>query len=415
VIRNAVRVAWFVAGVSTIAAVGGALLAALSRGTALPQGMDAAPWGGFFVGTLAFTIAGLIVASRRPDNPVGWVLLAIGFVWNVAGLAGSYAVLALVDPGDLPGGVWAAWVWDYLHWPPGIALIPLLVLLFPTGRLLSRRWRAVVVLLSVSTVLLVIGLAFSPGPLTNYPELVNPAGISVLQGASEPMVALGELGIAASFLASVFAIVIRYRRSDLVERYQLRWFGFGSLLVVAAWAVSDILVAANLQVVDIGLLRLTPLVALPIATVIAITKYRLYDIDRLVSRTVTYTAVLAMLGLTYAGLVVAMRGLLPVEGDLPVAVSTLVVAVAFLPIARRTQRFVDRRFFRSRYDAAAVVSQMADELRGSLNVSEVVGTATRVVEDVLAPTTLKIWLEDLESDTAGNTPERPRNAAVAPN
>jgi hypothetical protein len=165
---------------------------------------------------------------------------------------------------------------------------------------------------------------------------------------------------------------------------------FASCALVGA-VVDGVLGSVFAVVVAVGM------TTIPLAMLVAVTRYRLYDLDRVVSRTIAYLLTVAVLGLTYVGLVVTMRGLLPVQGDLPVAISTLAVAVAFLPVAQRVQAAVDRRFFRSRYDAAQVVSRLADDLRGSLDLREVVERAEEVVEEVLSPETVGVWLAEESS------------------
>ena len=343
----------------------------------------------------AFMAVGAVIVAHRPGNALGWIFAAIGLLSAVGVLAMEYAEYAyLTNPGSLPGAAVAAWFsW---WWLPILGLIFMFTpLLFPTGRLPSPRWRPVAVVggLAIAAVTL-LGAVRPTLKLQNEEVyLPNPVGLA---GAPDPengtlgAVLLGVL--AACMAASVVSVVLRFRRSEGVERQQLKWFtSAAALMLVVQLATMTVLpdgVAGDLL---FGL----SIALVPIAAGVAILRYRLYDIDRLINRTLVYAALTAVLGAVYAGLVLALGLLGGVGGELPswaVAVATLAVAALFQPARRRVQAAVDRRFNRRRYDAARTVEAFSARLRDQVDLDTLAAELLAGVEQTVEPTTVSLWL-----------------------
>lgn len=345
-------------------------------------------------GLLPFPLAGALILSQRPGNRIGRVLAAIGAA-SVITFAGGWVSIYWFD------APWSPYLEALVSAPVVIMFWGLIALLYllPDGHSLPGWPRWVFRAISIVSVVVLLLVVVRPGPMDLSSGLEgleardNPLGVGpgLFVGLFEPLF----LTIVLGGVAGLVALIIRFRRTTGVERAQLKVFMFGAVALIVLLGLVSPLGSDEASSWDVllGVLVIVGFWGLPAAVVAAVLRYRLFEIDRLVSRTVTYLVVVGLLGLGYAGLVVGLRALFPVEGDLPVAVSTLVVAMAFLPLARRVQRFVDRRFFRSRYDASVVVSRVAEELRGSLDLDEVITRTEAVVGDVLAPETVGIWLD----------------------
>ena len=351
-------------------------------------------------GLLPFPLAGALILIQRPGNRIGRVLTAIG-----------------VAAGFTFAGGWLALSWPEQVWSPYLEAVisPAVVVMFwgmvallyllPTGVTIPGwpRWsfRAVTAVMGLTPALFI----FRPGPmdisagLDGFPARDNPLGLGPAWFADIADPAFGI--VAFGGVVGLVALVVRFWRSSGMERVQLKVFLVGAVALVILLGLISPLgseEAASYEMV-LRMLVIAGFWGLPLAVVVAVLRYRLFEIDRMVSRSVTYLVTVALLGLVYTGLVVGLRELLPVEGDLPVALSTLVVALAFLPLVRRVQRIVDRRFFRSRYDASVVVARVAEDLRASLDLAEVVNRAEGVVSEVFAPESVSIWLEESGTPT----------------
>ncbi len=344
---------------------------------------------------LAYLGTGAVLLLRRDWHPVGWLL---------CGLASAQAVLVannwgtqVVEPVLGIPPAWWHWVGHVmtygLFWPSFIALF----VVFPDG-FAGRppRQQRIGRALLYASIPFILAALFTDHVrvVVDGPLVANPTGLGVvpLEVVEAPFVL--SMLLALVLLAAAH-LVLRSRNPSPRARLQHRW-----LLVAAgilmAWLPVGVIGAEITGNQAWWYPIFVAYIGVPVAIAIAITRYRLYEIDRIVSRTLSYLAVVVLLGAGYAVMVLTMRGLLPVEGDLPVAVSTLVVAVAFLPLARRVQRFVDRRFFRSRYDAGQVVARFADQLQGSLDLAAVTDRTEQVVSEVLTPVAVRVWVaEDL--------------------
>jgi hypothetical protein len=354
---------------------------------------------GFYLAlTVAFTafmVVGAVIVAHRPGNALGWIFSAIGLLSSAGVLAMEYAEYAyLTRPGSLPGAALAAWFsW---WWLPILGLIFVFTpLLFPTGRLPSPHWRPVAVTGALAiTAVAVLGAVQPTLKLQNEEVyLPNPVGLA---GAPDPedgalgAVLLGVL--VACMVASVVSVVLRFRRSSGVERQQLKWFTYAAaLMLVANVATFTFLPEGVASDVLFGL----SIAFVPIAAGVAILRHRLYDIDRLINRTLVYATLTAVLGTVYAGAVLVLGLFGGVGGELPswaVAGATLAVAALFQPARRRIQAVVDRRFNRRRYDAARTVEAFSARLRDQIELDTLSAELLAGVEQTLEPTTVSLWL-----------------------
>jgi MFS family permease len=354
---------------------------------------DPASFGLFVLGFGAFTVVGALVVAHRPRNPIGWMFSAIALLAFTGGVAGEYATYSLVTrPGSLPGAVLAAW---YASWPwyPTLALALVFTpLLFPTGRLLSPRWRPVAWLAGVATAMFTVLAALQAElDLGSDQVIANPIGIAGVENPEQSTVgmALLDLVILSGVVAFV-SLVIRFRRSQGEERQQLKWFTYSAALVPLA-LLGDALPA------PLGNIVFTvPIVFLPVAAGIAILRYRLYDIDRLINRTLVYGSLTAILGLGYAGAVLVLGQVFGGVGGNPpswaVAGATLAVAALFRPVRRRIQMVMDRRFNRRKYDAVRTVEAFSARLRDQIDLDTLTAELLTVADQTMQPTTTSLWL-----------------------
>ena len=382
-------VAWSMLAVFVVSLVAGLILA-VANGT-LRQ--DAGNQVLLLVGFSAFMVVGALIVAHRPGNAIGWLFSAIALLAFTGQLASEYATYAYATrPGPLPGATLAAW---YGSWPWWLVLALTLVftpLLFPTGRLLSPRWRPVAWLAGVTTAVLtaVTSLRTELGTVEDQ-VVANPIGVAAVGNPEKsPMipVLIVLLGVLAT--AAFGSLVLRFRRSRGEERQQLKWFTYASALLPLA-GLDDFLPA------PVGdLLFGIPIVFLPVAAGIAILRHRLYDIDRLINRTLVYGSLTAILGLVYAGVVLILGQVFGgVTEDPPswaVAGATLAVAALFQPARRRIQEVVDRRFNRRKYDAAETIDTFGARLRDQVDLDTLSAELLAVVDQTMQPTRVVLWL-----------------------
>ena len=344
-----------------------------------------------FIG--AFATVGALLAWKRPENPIGWLLSAIGLEYAVA----VFSVFLAHFPRTVILASWLGFL--YLL---GFGLSVLVVLLFPTGTLPSRRWRPVAWAAVVGLAAWVLGCAFAPTIVTTSPATPNPVGVTGPAGdIFKVLAAGGALLFVVTGLAAVLSLVFRYRRARTAERAQLRWLVYAGALIVAAVAGSLLIgpimgsgnSANNLQ----NALGSGALALVPVAIGIAVLRYRLYDIDRIISRTVSYGAVTAILAVVFVGTILVAQALLASffrGSSVAVAASTLLVAALFQPLRRRVQGVVDRRFNRARYDAERTVDAFAVRLRDEVALADVDVAIRAVVAETVAPTSVGLWVRE---------------------
>ncbi len=345
----------------------------------------------FAVMVVAFGGLGALLATRRPRNPIGWILVVSALSLSVSGIArGWYVHGFYADPGSQPPPdllLWVGnWIWVF-GFPP---LITVLLLLFPDGRLPSRRWRPVGWVVGTTLAMLAIGFAFEPGGLDDFPRVENPFGASGGLGRLVDAVqAAGFAVFVAAAIGSASALVVRFRRSRGVERQQLKWMAAAAALVVVAWLTNALLD----QAFGVNSAFFLPifLLAIPTAATVAILRYRLYDLGRIVNRTLVYGALTATLAATYLGLVLLL-GLTVGESNVAIAISTLAVAALFRPARARIQAAVDHRFYRRRYDAAQTLEAFGVRLRDELDLDALQAELRDVVGETVQPTQVSLWL-----------------------
>jgi hypothetical protein len=385
-------------------ALAGVVLALLA--VTIPLGvMDHSPvssGGGSLILAPVFGAVGFLVAWRRPDNRLGWLLLgAVGFL-VLSGVAGSYAVLDYrLHHGSLPLG----WVAVLLQpgWAPAIALFGLSVLLFPDGRLPSPRWRwalwaylAVAALWIAGTVIIsvwaIAGHHVQVDSGGNLLVIDHPTGWAAWWGAVQGLF-FPVLGVC--WLASVAGQVASYRQSSGDRRQQLKWLIGGSAIAAAGGLLGVPFSDSSDQGLRIlGSIGLAAVLALPVSMGVAILKYRLYDIDRILSRTVAYAIITGLLVGVYAGLVLLATQVLGFASTWAVAASTLAAAALFAPLRRRVQRLVDRRFNRARYNADRTVAVFAARLQDAVDLGTVHTDLLSTVSASLQPAHLSVWLQE---------------------
>ena len=352
-----------------------------------------------FVSFLAFPIVGALIASRHPRNPVGWICLVIGLFWTLIFLGDSI-------PGSGPYPV----TMDALTqatWIPPVGLLGIyLILLFPDGKLPSRRWRSLAWLSGVVMVLASLIITFSPGPLEGHPGVRNPFGLE----GSPPWVATAGIFILLllplCMLASALSLMLRYRRSGGEEREQIEWIAFAASVVGLLYLITML---SSLTFSGpwggagtplwLGLLQQASLVsftAVPIAVGFAVLKYRLYDIDIIINRALVYGPLTVLLAATYFGGVVGLqyvfRTLTGQGSTLAIVASTLAIAALFNPLRRLVQALVDRRFYRRKYDAAKTLEAFNSRLREETDLDALSSDVVGVVRESMQPAHVSLWL-----------------------
>jgi hypothetical protein len=346
------------------------------------------------VAALVAATVGAVLASRRPRHPVGWLLLGLGLTVTASGVFDGYARYGLVvRPGSLPLARWVA-IFSPATLYLGFVCIGWILLLTPTGSPPSPRWRWWARLSAAAPAAFLLALAVGPGlVIPPYDAVLDPTTVPALTGLVDAGIALGLAHAIAGLVAGAWSLVVRFRRARGVERLQLRWVTFAAALTVPLGAVVVAGVAMD-EVTGVipSLATGGCLALLPLATGAAILRFRLYDLDRIVSRTLAYALLTVLLGLGYAAVVLGLGGLLGEDSSLAVAAATLAVAAAFQPARRRIQALVDRRFNRRRYDAARTVEHFAARLRDQVDLDALHGELLGVVDRTMQPTRASLWL-----------------------
>ena len=380
----------------------GAVLLWLLNGRAL-NGFVREGDGAVVVLVVSFSVVGALILSHRPENTIGWIFCAAALCQALSEFGFEYATYALITrPGSLPLGAEMSWLADWI-WAPGLGLILVfLPLLFPEGRPPSRRWRPVAWLGGLS-----IGLISVPVSILIWPE----RGVAVLRGGGTGdegpgwLVALVEAGFPLMLLAGLAAVIslfVRFHRARGDERQQIKWFASAAALTFAWIFVFEQLVSAEGGLLEaiaaVSSLVLVP--AIPIATGIALLRYRLYDIDRIINRTLVYSVLTASLVLVYFGGVVslqyAFRAITGGNSQLAVVASTLAIAALFAPLRRSIQAVIDRRFYRMRYDAAKTLEAFGARLRDEVDLNTLTDDLVGVVRETVQPAHVSLWLRPPE-------------------
>jgi signal transduction histidine kinase len=388
--RSASIVAWSAVGVAGLLLAVTGWLTALNVGTPLPDGIaDLAPENGLFQAPagLAFLVVGALIVARRPSNRIGLVFLGISIGGAISGVAGQYAVQALLtDPGSLPGGPWAAWLRS-LSFALFVPIFVFLPLWFPDGRPPSRRWRPVGWLGAIALALLVLG-TFAPGPIEGF-GVENPAGIRGFGAFNDlawmlmPLVTIG----------AVVALIVRFRRSTGDERQQMKWFTFAAAVLVTYGWLGDVLLGNERLAVLRQVLTGLVVAALPVAAGIAVLRYRLYDIDVVIRKTVVVGLMAAFISAVYAGLVIGVGALVGSGGNAVLsAAAAAVVALAFQPVRLRARRLADRLVYGRRATPYEVLSEFSERMGETYASEDVLPRMARMLAEGTGASRAEVWL-----------------------
>ena len=357
---------------------------------------------------LSASTVGAVLASRRPTHPVGWLLLAVGLSDHLDGLTSNYVHYGVMGrPGGLPGASYLSGFYNS-GTVVMVTCIGFVALLTPTGSLPSPRWRWWARIVATATVLLLVSQGLDPhplvpedptfrNPLAAPPALVDPLTIAAAASAAILLVGL---------VVATGSLVVRYHRAKGIERQQLRWLAVAAAVTAVALlvAVAAAAMGGSLNVILVA--AGASVVVLPLATGAAILRYRLYDLDRIISRTLAYGLLTLLLGLGYAAVVLGLGRLLPQGSSLVVAAATLAVAAVFQPARRRIQQVVDRRFNRRRHDAAQVIQAFSTHLRDEIDLDTLRVELLAVIEEAMQPTQVSLWLRPVHA-TSRRSPASP--------
>jgi hypothetical protein len=339
-----------------------------------------------------FATLGALIVSRRPGNIIGWLFLVAAVAGGMQFFSGQYATVAFSGSTGLPGGAYAAWLSTLMQFS-AVSTTLFVILLFPTGRLLSPRWRVV----AWTTALVVLGslisLALSPGPIQDFAPTPNPFGVRVVVPGF--LHTLGSWLVLACIVAVVVSLILRFYRSRGEERLQLKWFVYAATLGILAISLAG-LVPAPLGVWIENLAWVVAPPSLAVSAGIAILRYRLYDIDILINRTLVYGSLTATLVVLYFGGIVALQRVFVVltgeKSTLAVVASTLLIAALFTPLRRRIQSFIDRRFYRRKYDARKTLEAFSTKLKNETDLESLNNDLVGVVRETMQPAHVSLWL-----------------------
>jgi hypothetical protein len=362
--------------------------------------------------TVTFSIVGALISSHRPEHSIGWLFCAIGFLVGVDHFCAEYATYALLaQPDSLPAGEAAAWILSWV-WVVAGGVGVFLVLLFPDGRLPSSRWRPLAWLNAAVLLLGAIVVAFSPGSIEGVGPIRNPLGIDAFHSAGGA-VDLVEVLQAIVALVAAISPFVRLRRAGFEERQQIKWFAYAATILI----VGALLTSLVPEVLDvrwiwwIGLaLYIAGIVGLPMAVGIAILRYHLFDIDLLINRTLVYSSLTALLAGIYFGGIVLLQWLFVVltggGSTLAVVASTLAIAALFNPLRSRIQSFINRRFYRRKYDAAKTLQAFSAKLRDETDLDALSEDLVNAVKETMQPEHVSLWLRPDLGERARNPQDR---------
>jgi hypothetical protein len=399
--------AWSLCAISVALSLGGAVLAAVMSFRTLPTGAQDPLTMALILPpiALAWAVVGALVGSRRSGNQIAWLFCAIGLGLALLGASAAYFAYARYGPlAPLPGGRFAAWATAVLF-VPCVFIGPVsMFFVFPDGRFLSPRWRLLGgTLISLGLLCGGVGVALRPGILEGLGAVTNPVGIGGDVGRIMGFVVdVGGVVGPVAFVSAALAMIRRFRQATGVERQQLKWAAYAVILALVAFVVSALAPVPTASVFPgqstiADLPGAFALVLMPICTGVAILRYRLYEIDRVINRTLVYASLTVCLALAYlVSVLVLQQALSAVTGGsgLAVAASTLAVAAAFRPARSRIQLLVDRRFFRRRYDAARTLEGFGARVRDEVALDALSAELRAVVADTLQPTHVSLWLRD---------------------
>ncbi len=408
--RTASWLAWSLWGLSLTLTVLALLILALILSHPHTHTFD--DWLDSTLNAVFFSTVGAIVASRRSENPVGWLLCLWALSESLYHFSGQYAIYALLtQPASFPAGEAMAWVSSWLVFIV-IGFSVLSILLFPTGRPPSRRWRWVTWLTVAFILVGAVSGAFSSGPVEGLGPIRNPLGLEGFSNIYNSIL----LNMVATVLvvAAALSVFVRLRRAKGVERQQIKWFAYATAAAVMGLVLAEVIpdvIEVPLWFERVGnaiFLLLIP--AIPISMGIAILRYRLYDIDIIINRTLVYGALTAMLAVVYFGGVTATQAIFRAltgqeqQPQLAIVLSTLVIAALFNPLRRRIQGFIDRRFYRKKYDAAKTLEAFSAKLRDETDLDALSDDLVGVVRETMQPAHVSLWLRP-DTASKGHQPD----------
>jgi hypothetical protein len=343
----------------------------------------------------AFMAVGCLIVARRPDNSLGWAFAAVGLLAVTGELAVEYAWYSHVRQSTaLPGAIAAAWYANWSWFPTVFLAVWFPLMFFPTGRLFSAHWRPVAWVSGGGIVAItLLGMLDPSLGAPNNRSLSNPIGIAGLPEAEDSSIGAALLSLMLfSVIAALIQLVVRFRNSHREERQQLKWFTYAGAVMVLSFVAQEVTGFALPDFV-FGLL----ISLIPLSVGIAILQYRLYDIDLIINRSLVYGVLTAVLALVYVGGVVGVGGVVRAitgqeRNNLAVAASTLAVAGLFRPARTRAQAFIDRRFYRSRYNAQQTIADFSAKMREQIDLDSLTSEMAAVVRDTVQPTHVSLWL-----------------------
>ena len=391
--RTATWLAWSLVTISVVLIVGGLSFALTTRSSVTERPYYG--WVTLSVLALAFSVVGAIIASRQPRNAIGWIFGGVGVTIGFSSFAGDYAEFWLAS--GFGRGVlgetaawFSSWSWTLLVYLP----TSFLLLLFPDGRLPSPRWRPVAWCAVLGLIGFLAGYTLEPGPLEDFPRIMNPYGVDSL--ILEAVAVAGAILASASMVASAISLIVRMRRAGRAQHQQIKWLAYGGALAVGAVFVGGVI---SVWIGDVGIsLIIIGLLGVPIFTGVAIARYRLYDIDIVINRTLVYGALTAALVAVYFGGVATLQALFRAlsgqeqQSQLAIVVSTLAIAALFDPLRRRIQSFIDRRFYRRKYDAQKTLETFSTKLREGTDLDALSNDLVGVVRETIQPAHVSLWL-----------------------
>ena len=369
---------------------------------------------------VTFPTVGAVIAAQRPGNAIGWIFCLIGLSEALSAFGVQYAYYAMLTrPGNLPGGAEMAWLQAWV-WIPGVGSVTtFILLLFPNGRLLTHRWRWIAWLSATSIALFFLPIAVGSW---KYREVLLLKTPDQLPGTG-PYLAISSVGLVLLLLcslASTFSLILRFRRATGEERQQLKWFTYMSVLLFLLFFGSSLLSSflplfhldPTLPNAVDNVLQVIVFVFIPIVLGIAILKHRLFDIDVIINRTLVYGTLTVLLALVYFGLVIGLEPLVRLvsgqgkQSPVIIVASTLAIAALFQPLRRRIQRIIDRRFYRSKYDAARTLAAFSATLRNEVDLQQLREHLVTVVEETMQPSHVSLWLRSPEHNGKQRAPWR---------
>jgi hypothetical protein len=376
--------------------------------------------------SLAYPTVGALIASRLPTNPIGWIFCGVGLLYAARRLTEAYADYALLVNFALPWGEYVAWFTTWVGFAGPVLAGVFLMLLFPDGRLPSRRWWIVAWTAVLGAALTALGDAFAPGQLRTHPYIENPFGVVGVIGGGlttheffAASLVFGTTLLLVSSLAALCSLIVRLRRGRGDERQQIKWFLYATVPAVISLSPAlldamlvhftsnfllfntgynyNVIVSSDFLTYSIYGAVIAALIV-PLFTYIAILKYRLYDIDVVINRTLVYGSLTVMVALIYFGSVATTQAIFRTltgqeqQPQLAIVVSTLVIAALFNPLRHRIQSFIDRRFYRSKYDARKTLQAFSAKLRDETDLDAVSADLVGVVRETMQPAHLSLWL-----------------------